>query len=279
MKLSHRAFPHPVVGNANDVVDTAFQAPIEVHNDVANFYLKAQVQCSSRTVRKLVDRGDAVYVMHVECGNTFYRQAFEFSKPEEEVMIPGEFLNSTVEVNVVARAKRDIKRYQVENSHPDYGDATFAIRAGDILAVSEGYSFDADITFDNLKKIGSIMQVVELDEPGDAPMAVDLTAEKITICLCKGDFENYKLIRQNKLLSASLIATLVLPALVEALTHLKGDHSDVEGTRWCRSLKRRVETLGLSTEAEALENAQRILELPLRRAFMSARTMIEQPGE
>ena len=36
-------------------------------------------QCSSRTILQLVKNGSAAYVLHVECSNTFYRHAFEFS--------------------------------------------------------------------------------------------------------------------------------------------------------------------------------------------------------
>jgi hypothetical protein len=60
MKLSHRAYPYPVVGNGDDVVDVAFQAPIEVHRDGINYYLKVNIQCSSKTINRLVAKGDAV---------------------------------------------------------------------------------------------------------------------------------------------------------------------------------------------------------------------------
>jgi hypothetical protein len=275
MKLSYRAYPHPVVGNADDVLDTAFQASVEVYNDGVNYFLRVNVQCSSKTISKLVKAGDAVYVLHVECSNTLYRQAFEFSEPTKEVMIPGDNLNATVEVNLVARAKRDIKRYRIENAHPDYDNTAFAINPGDILAVAEGYIFDADITFDALRSVSSIVQVRERKQAGDLPMDVDLNGDKITILLSKQDFENYKLIRANTLWSASLISTLVLPALIEAINRLKHDPSDFESYRWSRCLSRRIEFLGLSIDQEPLDLAQRVLELPIRRAFMSARAILE----
>lgn len=276
MKLSHRSFPHPVVGNEDDVVGAAFQAAISIHNDLINYYIKVNVQCSSSTITKLVKKGDAVYVMHIECGNTLYRSALEFTEDEHEFMIPGENLNATVEVNVIAQAKKDIAKYRVDKAHPDYEDAAFAISAGDILAVSEGFTFDTDINFDMLKSMSSIMQIREREDSEDAPMEVDLSDEKITIWLSHVDFESYKIIRAHKKLAESLIATLVLPALVEALTVLQGeDHADVEDTRWCRCLKRRIEHGEMSLETPALLLAQKLLELPIKRAFMSARTFLE----
>jgi hypothetical protein len=275
MKLSHRSFPHPVVGNEDDVVDVAFQAAISIHDDRVNYYVNVKVQCSSGTITKLVRKGDAAYLLHIECSNTLYRAIFEFTDDEHEFMIPGENLDSTVEVNVVAQAKKDMPKYKVDKAHPDYGDVTFAISTGDILAVAEGHTFDADINFDMLRSVGSIMQIRERDEPDDAPMAVDLSGEKITIYLSRVDFENYKLIRTHPVLSASLIATLVLPTLVEALTALQNDPSDIEDTRWCRCIRRRLEHEGLSLKTPPLTLAQNILELPIKRAFMSARTVLE----
>jgi hypothetical protein len=39
-------------------------------------------------------------------------------------MIPGENPNSTVEVNVVAQAKKNIARHKFNQAHDDYGDTT-----------------------------------------------------------------------------------------------------------------------------------------------------------
>ena len=274
MKLSHRSFPHPVVGNEDDVVDAAFQAAVSVHNDRVNYYINVKVQCSSSTITKLVRKGDAVYVLHVECGNTLYRSATEFTEDAHEFMIPGENLNSTVEVNVIAQAKKDIPKYRVDKAHPDYGDATFAVSAGDILAVSEGFTFDADINFDMLKSMSSIMQIRERDDSDDAPMEVDLSEEKITIYLSHIDFENYKVIRAIRC-SRTASSPLSYYPLVEALTTLQGEHKDIEEMRWCRCLKRRIEHAGMSLEIQPLRLAQDLLELPIKRAFSSARTQLE----
>jgi hypothetical protein len=276
MKLSHRSYPHPVVGNADDVIDAAFQAAITVHNDRVNYYIHVKLQCSSNTISKLVKKGDVVYVLHVECGNTLYRSATEFCENEREFMIPGEYLISNVEVNVFAQAKKDIPKYKVENAHPDYEDATFAVSSGDILAISEGHSYDADINFDMLRSMSSIMEIKERDDKDDAPMEIVLNYEKIRIYLSQADFENYKIIRVHQVLSASLIATIVLPALVEALMAMKEeDKSDIEDTRWCRCLKRRIEYAGMSLDTPPLKLAQDLLEKPIKRAFMSARAILE----
>lgn len=279
MKLSQRAFPHPVVGNADDVLQVAFQAPISVFHDGVNYYLSVEIQCSSQTISGLIEKGDAAYVVHVECSNTLYRSVFEFTETSRELMIPGVNLNATVEVNVFVRAKRDISKYTVENSHPDYGDTSFSINVGDVLAIAEGMTFDADIDFDALRSISSIMQVRQHPADGDVPMGVDFNDEKITVLLSARDFENYKIVRAAKPLSATVVATLVLPALMEALRILQEGDSEYESLRWCRCLKRRLEHVGLDLASEPLIVAQKLLELPIRRALMNARTVLDEGVE
>ena len=275
MRLSRRAYPHPVVGNADDVLEAAFQAPMVVENDGVNYYLIVDIQCSSETISALIEKGDAAYVVHVECSNTLYRNATEFSETNKEIMIPVENLNAVVEVNVFVRAKRDFSHYTVENSHSDYGDATFSIVSGDILAVAEGMRFDADIDFDALRSVSSIMQIQQHSADGDKPMAVEFNDEKITILLSSHDFENYKIVRASKPLSATVVATLVLPALMEALRMLQENRSEFENLRWCRCLERRIDQAGLTPNSEPLLLAQEILELPIRRALMNARTVLD----
>jgi hypothetical protein len=47
------------------------------------------------------------------------------------------------------------------------------------------------------------------------------------------------------------------------------------GPRWTRLLWRKLESMELKLEAENLELAQRLLDLPVRRALNSARQMLE----
>src|SRR5437879_1147963 len=104
MRLTSRSYPHPVVGNRDDVPDAAFQAVVEMTTDKEAIYLEAAVNCSSKTIKDLIKKKDANFVMHVECSNTLYRRAFEFHDNAYRAQIPADNLNDAVEVNVFARA-------------------------------------------------------------------------------------------------------------------------------------------------------------------------------
>jgi hypothetical protein len=78
MKLSTRSYPHPVVGNRDDVPGAAFQASVDLSTDRETVFLDVAIKCSSSTINKLIADGKANYALHVECSNTLFRRAYEF---------------------------------------------------------------------------------------------------------------------------------------------------------------------------------------------------------
>jgi hypothetical protein len=274
MKLTSRSYPHPVVGNRDDVPGAAFQATIEMTSDRLAVYVDIAINCSSATINGLVKGGDACFVAHVECGNTLFRRAYDFGAPTHRIQIPVDYLNDSVEVNVFARAMRDLSGYRVESAHLDYGRDTFEVGKSNILAVAEGQAFFIESNFDSLRSIGSIMAIHEAQEDGDVPMRADYNADKIAIILSKKDFADYKLLKPMEGALVPLTTTIVLPVLLDAIRFAREDAGG-EG-RWARILRRRVEDAGLKIDGDPLELAQQILELPIRRSFASARTLAER---
>ncbi|VTT98817.1 Uncharacterized protein OS=Lysinibacillus fusiformis ZB2 GN=C518_2415 PE=4 SV=1 [Gemmataceae bacterium] len=274
MRLSNRSFPHPVVGNGDDVPGAEFQVTFEFEADKSNFYLKALVQCSSQTLLKAIRKGRACYTMHVECSNTLFRHTYDFDTETHRVTIPTTAIHDTVEVNAFVRAKAAIPKYTVEGAHPDYGDAVFQVGPGDILAVADGQTFDADHSVDPLRRVGALMVVEQSGKPVAHPMEADFDADKIRILLCEEDFAAYGDMKAVPHLTNHLTTTLVLPVLIEAI-HLLGDEPDAAPeNKWAKILSRRLETLAVGSSATALEKAQQLLGLPIRRALASAQTYL-----
>lgn len=276
MRLSRRSYPHPVVGNLDDVPGAAFQATVEMSADKDNIYLDVSIQNSSATIRHLVDTSRAAYALHVECTNTLFRGAFEFREASKRILIRGDQLNDAVEVNVFAVATRDASGYVVDEAHPDYEGAVFDVNKGDILAVGEGSVFSVESSFDVLGRIGSIMQIDGATEDGDLPMRIDFGGEKIRLILSKEDFKEYKFMRHNEALASVLTTAIVVPALLETLHYIGSEDAEaLETLRWYRVLARRLEALDLKDESENLTKVQRLLELPVKRALVSARSLAE----
>ncbi len=276
MRLSNRSFPHPVVGNGDDVPGAEFQATFESEADKSNFYIKATIQCSSKTLLQAIKKGKACYTMHVECSNTLYRRAFDFAEEIFRVPIPTTAIHDTVEVNAFVRAKAEILDYTVDGAHSDYGDTAFSVRPGDILAVADGWTFDADHSIDPLRKVGALMVVEQSGKPGDHSMEADFDADKIRILLCEQDFTAYGEMKAVPYLTNHLTTTLVLPVLIEAIHLIDDDTGEDPDHKWAKVLRYRLDELKLGSAATALEKAQQLLGLPIRRALTSAQSHLAQ---
>ena len=277
MKLSSRSFPHPVVGNADDVPESEFQATLDFALDKTNVYLTATVRCSSRTLLKMIAKGTACYTLHVECSNTLFRKTFDFATETHREIIPVTQLNDWVEVNAFVRAKLALPKYAVEGAHDDYGEATFPVAPGDILAVGDGRAFRVIQDVDPLKKIGALMVVVKSPHSGDHPMEADFAEDKIRISLCEGDYKTYEQLKSVPKLTSHLTTTLVLPVLVEAI-RLLADSDDPPTGKWADLLQRQLDALGLAENANALDKAQKLLDLPIKRALASANSYTPESG-
>ena len=286
MKLFNRSYPHPVVGNivngSPDVPGAQFQAAVSSSADKQQIYLEIAPTCSSSTLCELIKQGQAELAVHVECSNTVYRQAFVFSSLEDQrVGIPADRVNGMVEVNVFIVAAKDIHGYQVDGADSDYADATFSLRRGDFLAVSAPVSFEVIPGLDTLKNIGSIMQINASKSEGDLPMQIQYGRDKIIVVLSKPDFRQFRLLQRSDIAKGLLAAAVTLPALMHALQYLQENSSEYEEENpalWVRVLRCRIEELGLSLDMDKLEIAQRILELPVRRALVDSHTAVANQG-
>jgi hypothetical protein len=276
MKLNERSYPHPVVGNRDDVPGAAFQAALEMSSDKESIYLDVKISCSSTTIINYVTEKDVCYLVHVDCSNTFFRKSYRFFDNTVRISIPAEHLNDSVEVNVFAVAANKIDPYRVSQSHPDYGEATFEVNDGDILAVSETVVFPIESQFDSMRRIGSIMQINESSSDGDQPVQVEFSGEKIVIYLSKPDFRAYRMLKTNENVVSPLTSAIVLPVLIEALHSIKDYKSDDESQpKWVSVLDRKITSMGLKDEKDNLVLAQRLLELPIKRALSSAYQLAE----
>jgi hypothetical protein len=281
MRLTNRSYPHPVVGNRDDVPGAAFQAVTEMSRDKIAVYIDASIACSSDTINNLVRKEHATFVLHVECSNTLYRRVFEFPETKHRIEIPVDHLNDAVDVNVFARAMRNLSGYRVDGAHADYRSVGFDVEKGDILAVGEGQTFYIESNFDAMSPIGSIIEIHESPSDGDAPMTVSYTRDKIEVYLSKPDFKEYKMLKSIDGLSMALSTAIVTPVLVEAIHTIRNDADD--DLRWVRVLRRRIDDLALtkavSKDEEPIVLAQLFLELPMKRTLASVRMQMDSGGE
>ncbi len=266
MKVKNISYPHPVLGNGDDVQGTfdPYYTRASGRDVIA---LRFDFKLKNKTLEKLIKEKKAVYTVEAECSSTFYRTSFATSEREAVFEIKADKVRDEVSLGFFIRATESIKKYVVEGCHDDYKGFTSEISSGDVLAVA-GYSeFVVEKDFDPLKpSISSFIAIKQgQHERGIALIDYD-DPDKIVIKLPKADWRNWRTIINRDPAKPVLHAAIVLPVLADAIALVEKGDEQSRDYHWFKRLRIILDEKGFAGE-NALTAAQKILQQPIERAL------------
>lgn len=274
MQISRRSFPHPVLSHfSDDIVGCAFQATLNIQTTKTSYILSVKNTLSDKYLWSLVNSGHAAFGLHIECRPTRHRKLALFDQPRHQEVLKAGLVDGGVDVCMFVLAVDHIPEYKNPNFHKDYGDHTFSIFKGDILAVAEDRYFYAEKMHDELKRIPSIFLVVAGDEGTTNDIDYDTQGEKIVVTLKRELFDRYKYIRQAYDMQPLLAGLIIVPVLTDILSDMKtsGHQSDLDigEKRWFKALQKRLEEVNAPYGSANFETssslvlAQKLVESPI----------------
>lgn len=277
MKVNAKSYPHPVLGNGDDLGGSfKVELPYELSRDAVVLHPSFSLRNSA--IEELLKKGKASFIAEVECRGTFYRRSFQIGVQNESISIPAKLLRERVAVSFFVCATRDLEEYKPSEPHSDYEGAQFDVEAGDVLAVGGLSSFIAEKAFDPLRPpISSFMSIMEGNQH-EGPMEIDYEADKITIVLSKADWKSYVGVRGQKPVQGILHSAVVLPALVDAIHKIHTSPGEYERLNWFGRLDAILEAKKLQ-DKDPFEAAQRILDNPSSRSFKGVEVIINADDE
>ena len=138
------SYPHPVLDYSNDV-----NSHIELNNasystSIEDVHLRFEVTTTDPTLWRLIEPSGAVRAsVRWVCSATMSSEEVEpiirrkFSdRVAYETFIDQQLVRGKVDVTVRYIANTDIEEFRWDKQHADYGDATFSVSKGDIIAVA-----------------------------------------------------------------------------------------------------------------------------------------------
>jgi hypothetical protein len=187
MKINSLLLPHPVLGREDDVAGEyrVKEDGFVVEQDDKNTKLSVQLVLQNKTLEDLVLDKRASFNIEVECPSTFYRKSFLFSVPNPEVEITKSNLRGKVAVSFYVTSNVKIPNYRIAGANADYSDTTFEIEEGDVLAFAGSVNFNAEILWEDLRRIFNIMKIRKDDEREEGPAIFELDGDIIFISLAK----------------------------------------------------------------------------------------------
>ena len=274
----HRALPHPLLSpSSGDVTPPAFAFQCgdgDITCDHDMWHITGTIRHECHDLAAYVDAGLASFGVHVDCPRTFYRRWFA-TGPLVRLALPADAVRGTVELLAMCVASAPIPDYHLAGQHADYRGATFDLGPGDLLAVAAHVEFDAYLDLDPIRKISSILDIRKSPDRTSGPAQLNFNGDRIEVELPQADYQSYLELRVDPSIRGVLSSNVVLPALLQAISHL-GRLSPEElqeakdSRRWCRSLMARLERARFNPDAgpeDVFRVAQDILRNPIRRSL------------
>jgi hypothetical protein len=232
----------------------------------------------SDTLTGAIADGNAIYTVQLHCPRTSFRSVarskladFTFELPEGSLR--EEF---TVQPFLVSEGKWDLTSAEFA---PTFKGMNFPIEKGYVLAVAPQLNYTAEKRLDDLKNVRAIFFVDQNPNQQKKLVEFNFEMDRIGIYLSPEDYNHYRIFRARPPFSQMFVCSLVLPALQQALASMIGDRSDTAGPRWQRVIRRCLKDCGEETidKDRTFEIAQKLLELPISRAFAAINTFESAP--
>lgn len=269
MAASRLSYPHPVLGNGDDIAigEISPEVSYEISDEVLHLSISG-LTTGHTEIDQMVQDGDAFWNFRVQCSRTYMRENFAANEDCFEVHLKGQNYEGMVDVEVSVVAREHIFDYRPDGLHADYEEEKFQLRPGEVICIGPSFRFLVDKVYDPLKApVSSLVRITE-GEHKDGPFTLTLDDDLIIVRLSKSDWREYAGIRDR--VPSVVHSAIVLPALAEAIREID-KHT---GTLWSDRLKDLLEAKSID-EGAPLAAAQEILASPITRTISEVNATLD----
>lgn len=273
MTWNERLIPYPVLTPINDdYISPHFELIVsEPVRTAGTLNIPYHLKLSSETLRELITKSRAQYVIQTSCVKTIARDTLVTNEPKGCLELPDGDYSDVLLLTPYVLATEDIDNFKSDEHATEwraYHPEGFRIDEAGILAVGN----DVEITLSS-DSIGSVIDLVAMPQ-ADGAFNVSLDDEHIVISVSAEDKQRIDILRmqsEHDLRHASLFSSIYLSAITQAVSEAF-DHED---RRWAQVILKRLEDSGVEADREtvqvqALHYAQTLMEQPLSKHLDAA---------
>jgi hypothetical protein len=272
MEIKSRAFPYPVLGPNLDDFTAGVVKLADASADAApeRYVVRFRFEITHSDLAEMVIRGSAAAAVIVECRQNLYRCRFPVQIGTNEMQISADELRGQVQVTPVVSAVQDLPDYRPQLLNSDYDGIQITVPRHGLLAYGPNLEFIAEPRADRLRRISSIMRVVQAADAG-ATMKVNIDGPRIHVEVSAELFQLYQSVAASRQGSSILASMLVLPVLLDVFHRIKGvEPEGLEDLRWFQVVRARLREIAQPWEAsdfEPMKAAQALLDSPFARGI------------
>lgn len=270
MKIN-TSYPYPVLYmNNDDYKNSSFHASINVHKSFGEVKASVRFTLENEEIESLIENRTFVYAVHIECGQSSFRNVYKSSEKVLEISIPSNKIRGKVFFHTFILVNKSIENYTNKSFNKWFKDLQFSLEKGNIVAIGEAVEinlYEDPTELLNLPSIVTVRKSLKKEF-----MEVDLDSNEITISLPEYEYNQYAA-NANSRLKNTILSFVILPALVFVFTKVNENREDYQGYTWYQVLEKifeennvRLDEIG-SDALPALKAAQMVLRKPLRSSF------------
>lgn len=264
-------FPYPVLHPENDdYINSKFESDLNIFPEFGVVKISTNFHLQNSCLNELVRNKLATFSVHVECPQTSFRQLYETTEDNLEIMIEKEKLRGRIFVHAFLIAKEPIENYHNDQLNEWYENIEISYQKGNILAIGDSIESTMLEDHTDLMNLPSIISVRKSHD-GDV-MDVEMLSNSIVISLPAYEYDQYAA-NANSRLKNSIMTSIILPSLVQIFASIQGNAADYEEYTWYQVLQKIFQASNHSLEEVGTERlsplkaAQLVLQRPLKSSF------------
>ena len=281
MSMANASYPIPVLGNGEgadrDVASEWRVGNVVSESGTEYITIRFRVFTDDPDLARLIKEGSARIMARWQCSSTIstgYLDLMEKVRHADgltyEATLDQRTVAGDILVDVFAAAVRPDPAFRWTRQHEDYGDGTFDVRVGDLLTTVQRFRVSTVKLYDPQNPpLDSIFHIVaDSSTPNMKGIRTDYSdTDQIIVKMSPTLLAHVQLMGSETL----KLSTLVLPALVDAISFMRACDNDPDNTddlsdrEWHRTLTRLITANGLEHEDSPLAIAQRLLADPIGR--------------
>ena len=286
VEIKNRLFPYPVLcEDTDDYISGSFIVEAEILNqDFNSIVLQFKMNLENAGLRNQISKGNAEYLIHIECSNTAFRTVIHTFSDEETYRISSSKVNGEIALLGMVVSKKDIPFYRNNDLNTDYSDVDLMIPRAAILAYCNMPKINVLKNYEELARedmLFSVVREIRLDQNEERPIHFQLDPERIKIFVNEEVYSAYIQYQNNLSMRPLIMSVLVMPALTFMMEELRQGYEEYESYKWFIKFSKFYQQQGkdfvddiVYGEQTITEIVQDMLQLPIGKTFLNLQEML-----
>ena len=260
--------PHPVLmPGGNDYPNGLFDMTINDSKRTVDekIVMTVKFELKSKSMRRMINDGKAVFVIVVKCARTYMREAIRIAGNETQLKLPlSEYADKIIITPYIASTKA-VEKFRSKEHHEEFVGINLSLPAGAILARGS----DSELTVDAIHTLSAAIRLVTDNRLDRGEYKIDLNDDYINIKMHNDTLNEVNRLRNSKM--GILYPSIYMSAVTHAI-HALDDNSH---RKWAVALAKTLKESGMGTgddlKEEPYRHAQKLLKNPLSRILVDAK--------